>query len=275
MAPYGLKIELAASGFDALEKIKEGKEYDIIFMDHMMPEMDGIEATKKIREAGYKKPVIALTANAVSGASDLFLKNGFDAFISKPIDIRQLNTVLKKFVRSKPKDPALLAIFAKDAKKALPILESMEDLRLFVVNAHAMKSALANIGEREASKQAEALEKAGKEQNANLMQTETPKFVNALKSIIAKIEEEEAENAAGADEDPAYLREQLQIISKACAEYDDQSVNAALANLQKMKWTKETKAKIDQIAEFMLFSDFEAAGEKAGLLQQLGHSMPI
>ena len=99
--PYGLQIETVSSGLEAIEKVKEGKVYDIIFMDHMMPEMDGMEATKNLRDLGYRHPVVALTANAVSGQSEIFLKNGFDEFISKPIDIRQLDTVLNEYIRDK------------------------------------------------------------------------------------------------------------------------------------------------------------------------------
>ena len=101
MTPYELKIDSAESGPVAIEKIKRGNVYDIIFMDHMMPQMDGIEATKIIRELGYKEPIVALTANAVAGQSEIFLGNGFDDFISKPIDIRQLNVVLNKLIRDK------------------------------------------------------------------------------------------------------------------------------------------------------------------------------
>jgi CheY-like chemotaxis protein len=102
MDPYGLSIETVRSGFEAIDKIEDGGVYDIVFMDHMMPGMDGIETTQKIRELGYKRPIIALTANAVVGQSDVFLKNGFDGFISKPIDVRQLDAALKKFVHDEP-----------------------------------------------------------------------------------------------------------------------------------------------------------------------------
>ena len=101
MKPYGLKIETAISGYEALQKIRDGGVYDIVFMDHMMPGMDGIETTKLIREAGYKHPVVALTANAISGQKEIFLQNGFNDFISKPIDIRQLNFILNKLIRDK------------------------------------------------------------------------------------------------------------------------------------------------------------------------------
>ncbi|MCL2209286.1 MAG: ATP-binding protein [Treponema sp.] len=101
LAPYQLKVASVKSGFEAISDIRNGGRYDIIFMDHMMPEMDGIETTKRIRDFGYKEPIVALTANAVAGQAEIFLKNGFDDFISKPIDIRQLNTILNKFVRDK------------------------------------------------------------------------------------------------------------------------------------------------------------------------------
>jgi len=101
MKLYRLKIDTAMDGYKAIEYVKKGKVYDIIFMDHMMPEMDGIEAAKKIRDLGYNDPIVALTANAVAGQADIFLHNGFNDFISKPIDIRQLDIVLNKYIRDK------------------------------------------------------------------------------------------------------------------------------------------------------------------------------
>ena len=101
LAPYGTKVELASSGFEAIEKIEAGETYDIIFMDHLMPQMDGIETTGKLRALGYKGAIVALTANALVGNAEIFKQSGFDDFISKPVDVRQLNMVLKKYVREK------------------------------------------------------------------------------------------------------------------------------------------------------------------------------
>ena len=70
-------------------------------MDHMMPMMDGIEATRKLRSLGYSGVIVALTANALVGNAEMFRQNGFDDFISKPIDLRQLNTVLNTFIRDR------------------------------------------------------------------------------------------------------------------------------------------------------------------------------
>jgi len=101
MKPYGLNIETAFSGYESLDKIRDGNEYDVIFMDHMMPGMDGIEATKQLRKMGYTRPIVALTANAVVGQKEMFLENGFDDFISKPIDVRHLDNILNTLIRDK------------------------------------------------------------------------------------------------------------------------------------------------------------------------------
>jgi CheY-like chemotaxis protein/HPt (histidine-containing phosphotransfer) domain-containing protein len=116
LKPYELKIDTAESGFEAIDKIIAGNVYDIVFMDHMMPKMDGIEAVKIIREMGYSRSIVALTANAVAGQADVFLSNGFDDFISKPIDTRQLNDVLNRLVRDKQAPEVVAA--AREQQKA-------------------------------------------------------------------------------------------------------------------------------------------------------------
>jgi len=103
LKPYQLNIDTVESGLETINLVKSGIDYDIIFMDHMMPVMDGMEAVKELRAMGYKSPIIALTANAVVGQQDIFIASGFDGYISKPIDIRQLNDVLNKFIRDKKK----------------------------------------------------------------------------------------------------------------------------------------------------------------------------
>ncbi|MDR2069375.1 MAG: response regulator [Spirochaetaceae bacterium] len=113
MLPYGLTIDCVQSGQEAIEKVRDGTvTYDAIFMDHMMPEMDGIEATRIIRneiDTEYAKtvPIIALTANALAGNEDMFLAAGFNAFIAKPIDIMRLDVILNQWVRNKQSEETL------------------------------------------------------------------------------------------------------------------------------------------------------------------------
>jgi signal transduction histidine kinase/CheY-like chemotaxis protein len=97
---YGVDCELADNGKSAIEKYLT-KGYDIIFMDQMMPEMDGLETTALIRameKPGDHVPIIALTANAVSGSKEMFLANGFDGLLAKPLDIPALGKALREFL---------------------------------------------------------------------------------------------------------------------------------------------------------------------------------
>ena len=93
----GIAAETASSGQKAIDLVKKN-QYDIVFMDQMMPEMDGLETTGILREMGIKSPIIALTANAVSGASELMIAAGMDDYLSKPIIQPQLKRVLLKWL---------------------------------------------------------------------------------------------------------------------------------------------------------------------------------
>jgi signal transduction histidine kinase/CheY-like chemotaxis protein/HAMP domain-containing protein/HPt (histidine-containing phosphotransfer) domain-containing protein len=303
MAPYGLSLETAMSGFEAIDKIKAGLTYDIIFMDHMMPGMDGIEAAKIIRDLGYSKPIVALTANAISGQAAMFMENGFDDFISKPIDIRQLNITLNKLIRDKyPADvveaakrqrkhlysggvqgkapePQLAEAFIRDAKKAIAKLEevylekcrSEEELSTFIIEIHAMKSALANIGETEISAEALKLEKAGREKNTALILSELPSFMEMLRDVIKKFESRE--NDEKKDNDPGdnkSLKEKLLIVKEACASYDKKTAKDTLVEIKRKKWPRHVNEQILSLSTHLLHSDFDEAAQAIdGYIKQL------
>ena len=296
LAPYGLSIDTALSGFEAIEKIREGGVYDIVFMDHMMPKMDGIEAVKIIRGMGYAYPIIALTANALAGQAEMFLNNGFDGFISKPIDIRQLNTLLNKMIRDKQPqdvleaarqqknklyasvrqqssiDQQLADFFVRDAEKAAGILETIcankcrraDDISMLIINTHAMKSALANVGENELSENALKLEQAGRDRNVEFILTETPKFLEALRTVIeknkSKADEESGETVdENAEDVRTFLRERLLVIQAACSRYDKRIAKETLAELKQKSWPQLTKERLNIMAVHLLHSEFEEA----------------
>jgi signal transduction histidine kinase/DNA-binding response OmpR family regulator len=132
LMPYGLSIETASSGLEAIAKIKTISEggsapsYDLILMDHMMPGMDGIEAVRIIRneilgEYGKTVPIVALTANALTGNEEMFLSKGFNAFIAKPIDVMQLDAVLNTWVRDRKSVEVL-----KQAEMIAPVIENAD-----------------------------------------------------------------------------------------------------------------------------------------------------
>ncbi|MDR1966737.1 MAG: response regulator, partial [Synergistaceae bacterium] len=101
LSPYKLQADTCSSGDEAVRMARE-KRYDIIFMDHMMPGMDGVAATEAIRAlgGGYFKevPIIALTANAVFGMREMFLEHGFSDYLPKPIEVRKLDEMLERWI---------------------------------------------------------------------------------------------------------------------------------------------------------------------------------
>lgn len=108
LEPYEMQVNTVQSAEKAISILKQSQDYSMVFMDHMMPELDGIEATKIIRQlegAYYKRlPIIALSANAVNGARDMFLENGLNDFLSKPIDMKQMDSILRKWIHKEEKD---------------------------------------------------------------------------------------------------------------------------------------------------------------------------
>ena len=111
MKPYGMRIDCVTSGQQAIELVRAEKVlYDVIFMDHMMPRIDGIEALRRIRAIGTQYassvPIVALTANVVSGNEQRFLESGFQAFLAKPIDILQMDAIIQRFIRNEAPEKA-------------------------------------------------------------------------------------------------------------------------------------------------------------------------
>ena len=291
LTPYKLACETAISGFAAIEMVESGSRYDIIFMDHMMPIMDGIETTKKLRENGYDGVIVALTANALAGNDEMFLKNGFDGFISKPVDIRHLDHVLSKFIRdkypaeaakyksetssaintleaAKKPSPELLKVFCRDAKKAVTVLRktvSDGDIKLFTTTAHAMKSALANIGASEESERAAKLEDAGIKNDMEFILKGTEQFAQMLEKLADELDVQTGVGDDSVQEDTRFLKEQLLIIKNACENYDDTTAYAAFDMLLIEHWSCSTTDALKDIRDMLfLRSDFDGAGAAAG-----------
>ena len=100
MKPYGFAIDEANSGLEALEKTKINS-YDLIFLDIMMPEMDGIETLRNLKKLpNFNVPTIALTADAIEGSKEKCLNEGFNEYISKPINKQILDDIINKFINN-------------------------------------------------------------------------------------------------------------------------------------------------------------------------------
>jgi len=299
LSPYGLNIETVQSGYEVIDKVKNGNVYDIIFMDHMMPKLDGIETTKILRDMGYKNAIIALTANALVGRAEMFIKNGFDGFISKPIDSRELNHILNEFIRNKKPielvkaarreqqkklansgsenqntlnsgvNSAMAELFILDAESALNTLENLykkindlgnEDISSYIITVHGMKSALANLGEKKLSDIALNLELAGENRNLAELVKLTPAFIASLRSTIEKYKPKGKNDITDIDSaDLDYLREKLNIIKKACEAFEKETAKTALNELKEKIWTSPVNALLDYISINILHSAFKKA----------------
>jgi PAS domain S-box-containing protein len=231
LLPYGMEVDLCRSGAEAIAMVQR-KEYDIIFMDHWMPEMDGVEAVARIREReeleGRKAtPIIALTANALAGAQDMFKGNGFNGFLAKPIDTVKLNAALEKWIPKEKKQNAqprsiagrkgeeikiegldtgkgtalsggsaeryweVLEVFKKEiGEKVAELKRCLEcgDIGLYTIHIHALKSATGNIGATELSEAAAALEAAGRQGDRAYIEGHTEAFLGLLGALAKEIE---------------------------------------------------------------------------------------
>ena len=214
-------IEKAFSGAEAVEKVRRGGVYDVIFMDHMMPGMDGLETLQKLREMNYNEPIIALTANAMIGQEDLFKKNGFQDFMSKPIQTKRLHELLLKYVKEKyPPEvretaikqmsmlepnkvnektekekvmhKKILSEFVSSQKNAVENLrEALEinDTKVAHIIVHSLKSVSGLIGERKLVEISSAVEgiirenKKPKMQHIIDLETELTEVIEKVKSI--------------------------------------------------------------------------------------------
>jgi signal transduction histidine kinase/DNA-binding response OmpR family regulator len=296
LRPYGLSVETANSGVEAIEKIKTN-EYDIVFMDHMMPVMDGIKATNILRGSGYNQPIVALTANAISGQAEMFLSNGFDRFISKPIDARELALALKEFTRDrkspeileaarreKPKAVAapernsaeLKKYFIKDAEKNIKVLENIymkmdgpddTDIESYTIAVHGIKSALRNIGETKLSELAFKLEQAGEARNFDVIFGETPALMENLKAVVAKLKPKEKSFASEVSrDDRLFLKEKLSELGTACETFNIRAAETVLTDLGQRTWPREIDETINEISVDLLRGEYKkvvGAVEKA------------
>lgn len=121
MRPYHMQVLTADSGREAISLLRS-KDFDLVFMDHMMPELDGVETAKLIREMNddyYKKlPIIALTANAVNGVREMFISAGLNDYIAKPIELSALDRVLKAWLpKELMKHPAETESYPNDRRE--------------------------------------------------------------------------------------------------------------------------------------------------------------
>jgi len=143
---YQLNVETCNNGLEAIEKVKQGKIYDLIFMDFMMPGLSGTEIMRQMRDLGYTHPIVVLTANAMIGIAEEFMKEGFDGFISKPIQTKHLDAILTKHIKDKQAPEVIEAARLTRVEKS-----SESDINDFQENADLLKKLRLDFSERYAN----------------------------------------------------------------------------------------------------------------------------
>jgi CheY-like chemotaxis protein/HPt (histidine-containing phosphotransfer) domain-containing protein len=311
LKPYGMTVDCVTSGQQAIDLVRQGIQYNAIFMDHMMPEMDGIEAVRIIRngigtEYAQTVPVIALTANAIVGNEEMFFNAGFQAFLSKPIDIPRLNEVINHWVRDKKRekelppenDPAFLSETAVKLKllagKPVPgvdfvrglerfggeenyiaairsftvhtpalleeLRESGEDFEKFRITVHGIKGSSYGISADRAGKDAEALERAAREENRDFLASHRDGFIAETESLVqnlaAVLDSLEGQKPQKTGPDRAVLAR----IRDAAASYDMGEMDRLIEELEQyfyvsggelVEWLRERvdRSELDEIVE--------------------------
>lgn len=211
LSPYRIQVVTAESGYEALELLKQ-QHFDIVFMDHMMPIMDGVETLQKLRllPNHEKDVVVALTANAVAGVQDEYLQLGFQGYLSKPLGDKGLDECLRKFLPSntiykldKPftsrmdevDRDILMQVYTEGHKKIklfMNLLEA-EDWPRYTIEAHALKSVAAHIGQKQLAEMAKAHEKAGKSGDYQYIYQNFDRLLAQYGALLTYISEKFAE----------------------------------------------------------------------------------
>ena len=275
LAPLQMQIDTAENGKQALEML-EAKAYDLVFMDHMMPIMDGIEATRRIREkeeaTGAHQTIIALTADAMSGAKEEFMAAGMDDFVAKPIEIKDICSKLRKYLPQEKIVTTEECLVVAEETDDLPQIEGLDVeagvhysgsralffhllgdyyklidtktkkikqcladgmIRDFTIEVHALKNTSRMIGAIELSERFEELETLGNANDGKALEEKVPEVLELYAGYKSVLSPYGAVDEASLQE--ASKDELCRILTQmadAMDGFDLDGVDAAMAELE-------------------------------------------
>ena len=253
LAMYQIKVDTAMSGQECLDKVMKN-HYHLILMDQMMPIMDGIETAARIRNLPQKDkknvPIIALTANAIRGAREMFLEKGFQDYLSKPMNINLLETLLIKYLPDEfihfvdKEDPSLkvsknitiagvdtqagiknynnsvsryvqvLKYIYDDGGAQIERMENMianEEYEQYTFETHALKGLALGVGATSLAEKAKELEFAVREGNYEKVKNEAPDLTDEYRRILANIKFVLVDNGIEIGKDIEVTRGQISV----------------------------------------------------------------
>ena len=285
MKVYDFIPDLAESGREAITRIEE-KHYDIIFMDHMMPDMDGIETLQLLKDQNIlddSTAVIALTANAIAGARDFYISKGFNDYLTKPIDAEALEQILTKYVPEEKivkksisdlknnksltsnddERKALIKIFVstiQETAKNLNELLEAEDIKNYTIKVHGLKSTARLIGEMSISSKAEALEKAGNENDWNYIKSHHKDLIKEYLSLEDSYKEEKGTKKPL---DAGELKDAIYSIIEMASVCDYTSTEMVLNSLDEYDMPENVESEMKHVRELLQKLDYEGVVESA------------
>ncbi|MBP1563615.1 MAG: PocR ligand-binding domain-containing protein [Oscillospiraceae bacterium] len=304
--PLQMQVDTATGALETIEKVKKVK-YDIVFMDHMMPEVDGIETTHIIRRliVGYEDvPIIALTANAIGGTKEMFLREGMNDFVAKPIEVTDIVAAIRRWLPKEKIVPITehekvkksekkqeLVIEGLNTQHALALLGSEKlymqilkeyymsiekraaiisdmlqknDIKGYTIEVHSLKSTSRQIGADELADLAASLEKAGNEQNVDLIFAKTSDLIadfleykKILAPVFPDVEENSSQGSANVDDVMKLLGE----MTEALDEFDTLLVDEAVEKMSKMHFPDNQKELFKKLKEAAETTDIELCSE--------------
>jgi CheY-like chemotaxis protein/nitrogen-specific signal transduction histidine kinase len=282
LAPYMINADPCESGEDAIGFARANR-YDLVFMDHMMPGMDGVETTSRLRgiEECAEVPIIALTANAISGMREMFLKSGMNDILTKPIDPAKLDYILHKWIPSgkqvvplngiterRPEDVKIGPIEGIDVEEAVrrtggdaaaylevlrayvastpAILDRLEApaedaLWEYAIEAHSVKGSSYSIGSEEIGRMAAELEAAAKAGNFAAVAEKNGVFLARARELIERLSSLLRNLAPAKELRTAPDMDTLAAMLEASAKYDTNAMMRAMEELDKYSYETETE----------------------------------
>ena len=276
LAPYKLNMYMAENGKQACQMVQE-MHFDIVFMDHMMPVMDGIEATAFIRnlEGDYFKnlPIIALSANATQEAQDIFTNAHMNAFVSKPVRVEELAKCLRSWLPEqlivKPNIDGIdveeglkncgsrelfvelmgdyCRVIEQNIDKLTQCLET-GNVRDYTIEVHALKNTSRMIGALELSQKFYRMEQLGNDENVEQIKEEFPELVKLYKSYEEILSPFCNSQLNGTEQITVEnLKEKLMDLHKAVDCFDLDAADRILNQLESYEYSEEIKPVIKQL----------------------------
>ncbi len=275
----GIQVDTAESGQECLEIIKKNS-YDLILLDHRMPGMDGIETLAHIKEMGeeYNKiPVIALTANVVSGAYDMYIKAGFTDFLSKPISGNKLERMVLKYLPKELLDSEediaaqintdsgleacgskevydqvldeFVTVYQKNKQEILDYFNE-KDINNYTIKVHALKSSARLVGAEYLSNEALELENCGNEGKWDIIEEKNATLINhydlvvsSIKVMLGKLDNDDGKELV----DETWLKEALSTINELNEAFDFDSIDSIMQSITKYKLPQDKKEVIEKL----------------------------